>query len=329
MKRESGADGSKPEGRGHRVLTTAAAAIAACALALAVPAFASAAAPKANTGGARNVTYGAATVNGTVNPGGGATSYYFQFGQTRAYGGQTAIGSAGAGDKGVPVSVGLTGLQPLTVYHYRLVAVNGAGTSFGNDRTFQTTKIPLSLAIDISPSPVIFGMPVVIQGTLAGTGNAGRQVVLQGRPFPFTGPFQQIGNPELTTSTGGFSFTLLGAVNSAQFQVVTTTKPTVSSGIATENVAVRVSSHLSRTRRHGFARVYGTVSPAEDGAQVGVLRITNGHGVLAGGTTLHHHNASSSSFSRIVRVHKGIYRVLVRVVGAGQVSNYGQPLLVR
>ena len=327
MKAQREAGASDPRGSGWTIC--AAAAVAFAVLALAVPGVASAAAPKASTGAAHNVTYAAATVSGTVNPGGGATSYYFQYGPTHAYGGQSAIGSAGAGDKGVSVAVGLAGLQPLTTYHYRLVAVNGAGTSFGNDRTFQTTKVPLSLAIDISPQPVVFGMAVVVQGTLAGTNNGGRQVVLLGRPFPFTAPFQQIGNPELTTATGGFSFTLLGATNTAQFQVVTTTKPAISSGVATENVAVRVSSHLSRTRRPGFARVFGTVSPAEDGAQIGILRITHGHGVLVGGTTLHHHSATSSSFSRVVRVHKGIYRVLARVVGAAQVSNYGQPLLVR
>jgi hypothetical protein len=329
MKVQSGAAGSRPGGRGRRIWTAAAAGTLAMAIALSAAGAAAAAGPKATTGNAHDVSYGSATVNGTVNPAGAATSYYFQYGPTRAYGGQSAIGSAGAGAKGVAVSVGLAGLEPLTVYHYRLVAVSGAGTAFGDDRTFQTTKVPLSLAIDIAPSPVVFGMPVVIQGTLSGTGNGGRQVVLLGRPFPFTAPFQQIGNPELTTATGGFSFTLLGAANTAQFQVVTTTKPAISSGIATENVAVRVSSHLARTRRRGFARVFGTVSPAEDGAQVGILRITHGHGVLVAGTVLRHHTTSSSSFSRVVKVKKGVYRVLVRVVGAGQVSNYGQPLLVR
>lgn len=319
--------GSRGTGRGPRA--TAALLLALGALALALPSAAAAAGPKATTGGAKGIGYGSATVNGTVNPGGAATSYYFQYGPTRAYGGQSTIGSAGAGDKGVPVSVGLGGLQPLTVYHYRLVAVNGAGVSLGDDRTFQTTKVPLSLAIAISPKPVVWGAPVVIQGTLAGTGNAGRKVVLLGRPFPFTGPFAQIGNPELTTATGGFSFTLLGDADTAEFQVVTTTNPAVSSGVATENVAVSVSSHLARTRRRGFVRVFGTVSPAEDGAQIGILRITHGHGVLVGGTTLRHHTAASSSFSRVVRVHKGIYRVLARVVGAPQVSNYGQPLLIR
>jgi hypothetical protein len=138
-----------------------------------------------------------------------------------------------------------------------------------------------------------------------------------------------IGNPELTSPAGGFSFTLLGASMTAQFRVVTATNPPVVSPVATEYVAVKVTSHLARTHRRGFARVYGTVSPAENGAQVGVLRTINGRGVLAGGTVLKPHGPSSSSFSRVVRVHKGVYRVLVRVVGAAQTSNYGQPLLVR
>src|SRR3954451_2949917 len=93
MKAESGAEGSRPGDGGHKSWIAAVIAAATCALALAAPGAAWAAAPKATTGGAHNVTYGTATVNGTVNPGGAATSYYFQFGQTHAYGGQTAIGS--------------------------------------------------------------------------------------------------------------------------------------------------------------------------------------------------------------------------------------------
>jgi len=60
-----------------------------------------------------------------------------------------------------------------------------------------------------------------------------------------------------------------------------------------------------------------------------MLRITHGHGVLVGGTRLRHRNTSSSSFSRVVPVKRGVYRVLVRVLNAGQVSNYGTPLLIR
>ncbi len=296
---------------------------------LAVAAPAQAVKPTVTTGGAKAVSYNAATLGGSIDPGASATSYYFQYGPTRAYGGQSAIASAGAGAKSIPVAVAIGGLQPLTVYHYRLVAVNTDGTTFGADRTFQTEKVPLSLAILGSPNPVVFGNPVVIQGTLSGTNNAGRQIILQGDAFPYTAGWVTIGNPELTNATGGFSFTLLGAAVTTQFRVVTTTNPPVISPVATESVAVKVTSHIARTHRAGYVRIFGSVSPAENGSQVGMLRITHGHGVLVGGTVLKPQGASSSSFSRVVHVQKGIYRVLVRVVNTGQISSYGQPLLIK
>jgi hypothetical protein len=228
----------------------------------------------------------------------------------------------------VAVRLPISGLQPITVYHYRLVAVNRFGASIGEDQKLLTTKVPLSLAILASPNPVLFGGTVTVQGTLSGTGNAGRVVVLQANAFPFTTGFQNFGNPELTSPTGSFSFPVLGLTLSTLFRVATTTHPPVISPATGESVAVRVSSHVARTRRRGFARIYGTATPAEDGQQVGILRITHGRGVLVGGTVLRHRNASSSKFSRVVHVKRGIYRVLVRVVNAGQVSNYGTPLLI-
>jgi hypothetical protein len=300
------------------------------ALATAGPAAAAASAPTVSTGGPRDVSYASAVLTGTVDPKGSDTSYYFQYGPTKAYGGQTAIADAGSGTKSVSISLPVSGLQPITVYHYRLVAVNAGGATLGNDQTLLTTKVPLSLAILASPDPVVFGGAVVIQGTLSGTGNANREVVLQANAFPFTAGFQDVGNTELTNATGGFSFTLLDASLVTQFQVVTTTKPAVASPVTTENVAVQVTSHVAKARRRGFARIYGTVTPAETGQQVGILRITHGRGVLAGGTVLKANGTTtSSSFSRVVRIQKGVYRVLIRVVGAGQISDYGQPLLIR
>jgi hypothetical protein len=114
-----------------------------------------------------------------------------------------------------------------------------------------------------------------------------------------------------------------------QFRVVTSTNPPVASPVAVESVAVRVDSHVARTGRRHFARIFGTVTPAVDGMQVGILRIVHGHGVLVGGTLLHHRNATSSKFSRVVPVGAGVYRVLVRVTTGAQISNYGQPLLIR
>lgn len=298
--------------------------------ALLAPAAAQAAvhAPTVSTGPARQVSYGSAILTGSVNPNGSNTSYYFEYGPTKALGGQTAIADAGSGTHGVSVSLAVIGLHPLTVYHYRLVGVNSAGPTIGDERMFMTTKVPLSLQILASPNPVLYASNVTVQGTLSGTGNANRAVVLQADQFPFTAGFQNIANPQLTSPTGSFLFPVLGLTMTTQFRVATTTNPPVLSPVAFENVAVRVTSHVGRTHRAHFARFFGTVTPAVDGMQVAVLRITRGRGVLVGGTVLRHRNATSSQFSRVVPVTRGVYRVLVRVINGAQVSNYGQPLVI-
>jgi phosphodiesterase/alkaline phosphatase D-like protein len=95
-------------------------------------------APSATTGGA-DVDGASATLSGSVNPNGLASSYYFEFGTTANYGQQTPPQSAGAGSSAVSVSAALSGLVANATYHYRLVAVgpNGA-VSIGSDRTFTT-----------------------------------------------------------------------------------------------------------------------------------------------------------------------------------------------
>ena len=315
--------------RGRRRPRLARAAILLALAALAAPSPAAAVSkPGVSTGKARNVSYSSAVLTGTVTPNGSNTSYYFQYGPTKAYGSQSAIADAGSGTRPVSVRIAISGLQPITIYHYRLVAVNAAGASVGADHALLTTKVPLSIGILASPNPVLFGGTVIVQGTLSGTNNGGRTVVLQANAFPFTAGFQNVGNPELTTASGSFSFPVLGMSVVSQFRVVTTTKQPVISPVALENVAVRVSSHVKHVGRHR-ARFSGTGTPAENGAQVGILRITHGRGVLVrhGGAVLRPRSASSSRFSRTVTVRRGVYRVLV-VVGGAQVSNYGQPLVI-
>jgi hypothetical protein len=94
--------------------------------------------PIVTTGAATSVGPTGATLNGTVNPNGHATTDYFQFGTTTAYGLQTSPVGAGSGTANVAVSSQLTALQSATTYHYRLVAVNSRGTTFGSDKTFTT-----------------------------------------------------------------------------------------------------------------------------------------------------------------------------------------------
>jgi sugar lactone lactonase YvrE len=99
------------------------------------------AAVKALTGSATNITSGAAVLHGTVNPAGLATTYYFEYGLTAAYGKATASQSAGSGTSDVNVSAALSGdLLPGTTCHYRLVATNSVGTRRGNDAVFTTLE---------------------------------------------------------------------------------------------------------------------------------------------------------------------------------------------
>src|SRR6266566_6239033 len=286
-------------------------ALALCAFGLVAAAGARASVPSVSTGSARQVSFATATLTGTINPRGEDTSYFFQYGLTRAYGLQTGVADAGAGTGTVHVSLPIGGLQPVTRYHFRLVAVNASGASSGSDVRFTTAKVPLSLAILVAPNPVLFGGNVFVEGTLSGTGNGGVVVALQANPFPYLQGFVNVGNPVVTLPNGGFTFFVPGLTEVTQFRVVATSGHKVVSLIAVENVAVRVTSHLAPARRRHFARVYGTVTPAEDGAEVGILRIVHGRGVLVGGTHLRHRDPSSSSFSRVVHVSRGVYRVLV------------------
>ena len=93
--------------------------------------------PEANTGLASTVYATSAVLNGTVSPNGLTTTYYFEYGTTTAYGLVTASWTTDA-DASVSETVG--GLSAETTYHYRLVATNSSGTSYGPDRSFQTAS---------------------------------------------------------------------------------------------------------------------------------------------------------------------------------------------
>jgi len=95
-------------------------------------------APTAVTGEATHITRHSARLNGTVNPNGAATTYYFEWGLTAAYGNTTAVQSISSGNSYVAVTASLTGLASESTYHYRLVSTNSFGTRFGADMTLKT-----------------------------------------------------------------------------------------------------------------------------------------------------------------------------------------------
>ena len=101
--------------------------------------FTTSAAPVAVTGSATSVTVTSATLNGTVDPNGRATTWYFEYGTSTSYGSKTADKSAGSGTSTTSVSAPVSGLTRGRLYHYRLVATSDAGTSRGADQTFSTS----------------------------------------------------------------------------------------------------------------------------------------------------------------------------------------------
>jgi hypothetical protein len=99
-------------------------------------------APAAVTGSATGVTVNSATLNGTVDPNGRATTWSFEYGTSTRYGSRTQAKSAGSGTTAMAVSVALSSLRPGRLYHFRLVARSDVGTSRGADRTFSTAGPP-------------------------------------------------------------------------------------------------------------------------------------------------------------------------------------------
>lgn len=113
--------------------------------------------PTATTGSAAAVSETEATLQGTVNPDGRPTKYFFEWGPTSGYGQLTAEVPAGEDHSLHAASATLSGLTPGTVYHFRLVA-HSTETVPGADQTFTTVSPP---APPSSP-PVITSQPPVM-----------------------------------------------------------------------------------------------------------------------------------------------------------------------
>ncbi len=81
-----------------------------------------------------------AVLRGTVDSLGVEASYQFEYGTTAAYGSKAPASpkANGSGVGAVAVSEPLEGLSPRTTYHYRVLATNSEGTTYGEDMTFTT-----------------------------------------------------------------------------------------------------------------------------------------------------------------------------------------------
>jgi len=158
--------------------------------------FNTSAAPTVTTVAASAITASGATFNGIINPEGLRTTWYFQYGLTTAYGSKTTPQTMNPGPNETNVAARATGLTPKSTYHYRLVALSGAGTTIGKDLSLSTD---LSVTLNASETSVIYGTFVTLSGLLA-SGHAGVHVTISSERFDQT-TFGAVAS--VTTSTGG------------------------------------------------------------------------------------------------------------------------------
>ncbi|HTY95622.1 MAG TPA: hypothetical protein VMB91_01170, partial [Solirubrobacteraceae bacterium] len=136
--------------------------------------------PQVATGGFSHVRGTSAELEGTVFPHGLATTYFFQYGPTTAYGSNTPEVVLPAATSRIKVGQVTTGLQP--GYHYRIVAFNAASNGLarvGKDHVFDAKSRKLKFQLPKSLEPIAYKQGFTLTGKVTGNGSAGVGVELQ------------------------------------------------------------------------------------------------------------------------------------------------------
>jgi hypothetical protein len=142
--------------------------------------------PVATTNPATFIASFSARLNALINPHGLPTSVHFQYGTTPSYGLTTAPQNR-TGNTFQAVAANVAGLTANTLYHFRVVASNNAGTIMGSDRTF-TTLTPTGPPVVITNGPTnVAASSATLNGSLNPHGLA-TNVFFQYGTTPVTGP---------------------------------------------------------------------------------------------------------------------------------------------
>jgi plastocyanin len=106
-----------------------------------------------------------ATLNGSLNPHGLATTFHFQYGTTTSYGLTTAPQTQ-TGNTVRNVSANINGLMASHTYHFRIVASNVDGTRMGSDRTFTTLTATGPPVVTTNPATSVTASSATLHGSL-------------------------------------------------------------------------------------------------------------------------------------------------------------------
>jgi phosphodiesterase/alkaline phosphatase D-like protein len=247
---------------------------------------ASSAAPMVITGSANNIEGGSVTLNGTVNPNGGATGAFFQYGTSLNYGKATQAQAVGSGTAAVPVLANISGLSPGIVYHFRLTATNALGIAYGNDMTFNTLTTPIATtgaATDLEPTSAMLNGSVNPDGSATTTMFEYGLTTAYGSettPMPLaTESPQYVGAPISALVSGTIYHFRLDAINASgttygndvtfvtpvPLLPVVITYPATATGTTTVTLNAIVNPRGADTAvsfQYGLDTNYGSVAPA-------------------------------------------------------------------
>ncbi len=98
-------------------------------------------APSVTSETATGVSGQSATLTASVGASAQATSVLFEYGESTVYGAHSSSTSAGSAGTPATVSAAVSGLAAGRTYHFRGVASNATGTTYGPDATFTTAAL--------------------------------------------------------------------------------------------------------------------------------------------------------------------------------------------
>ncbi|HET7121717.1 MAG TPA: fibronectin type III domain-containing protein, partial [Solirubrobacterales bacterium] len=136
--------------------------------------------PSISVNGVSSATSISAKVGVEIDPNGLPTQYLIEYGLTDNYGSQAPVPSGSLSEHlltAQSVSQSLSGLQPGTTYHFRVVASNSKGVTSTEDRTLQTPTWEMqptpkadgrSILIDVSCEPSTSVCTAVGESTVSG-----------------------------------------------------------------------------------------------------------------------------------------------------------------
>jgi len=128
--------------------------------------------PAITTESATSLTSSSADLNALVNPNGGTTVVFFEYGTGTNYGTFSQGIAVGTGNSDLQTKTSIAGLTPGKTYHYRTCGTNCAGIAYGSDLVLTTLTTDVAPAVTTLAASQVASTSAVLNGTANPNGGA-------------------------------------------------------------------------------------------------------------------------------------------------------------